>query len=147
MRLSTRARYGTRALLDIAVHAQVSPAQLKDIAERQQISPAYLQQVVSPLLAAGLVRSSRGSKGGFRMGKAPEKIRLIEVIRILEGSLMLVECVGSPETCSRSGHCVTRDVWSEVGAAMVGVLESITLQDLVERQRVKQQLRETSYHI
>lgn len=147
MRLSTRARYGTRALLDIAVHAQGSPAQLKDIAERQQISPSYLEQVVRPLLAAGLVRSSRGSKGGFQMGKAPEKIRLIEVIQILEGSLMLVECVGSPETCSRSEYCVTRDVWSEMGAAIVGVLESVTLQDLVERQRAKLQLREASYHI
>ena len=147
MRLSTRARYGTRALLDIAVHAQDAPVQLKDIAERQQVSSAYLEQVIRPLLAAGLVRSSRGAKGGFQLGKAPEEVRLIEVVQILEGSLMLVECVSSPDTCSRSGYCVTRDVWREVGTAIAGVLESITLQDLVERQRVKQQPKEASYHI
>ena len=118
----------------------------KDIAEREQISSAYLEQVIRPLLAAGLVRSSRGAKGGFQLAKAPERVRLSEVVQILDGSLMPVDCVKSPDTCSRSASCVARDVWSEVGAAIAGVLESITLQDLVERQRVKQQPREASYH-
>jgi len=147
MRLSTRARFGTRALLDIAIHGEVVPVQLKDIAERQQISVAYLEQLIRPLVAAGIVRSSRGARGGFRLGRAPEKIRLMEVMEILEGSLALVECVGSAKACSRSQYCVTRDVWCEVSEAIVGVLESITLQDLVERQRVKQQPKGATYHI
>lgn len=138
MRLCTRARYGIRALLDIAIHGQDTPVSRKDIAEREQISSAYLEQVIRPLLAAGLVRSSRGAKGGFQLGRAPEKVRLSEVVQILDGSLLLVDCVGSPDACTRSGSCATRDVWSEVGAAIAGVLESITLRDLLERQRAKQ---------
>lgn len=147
MRLSTRARYGTRALLDIAVHGQDEPVQLKDIAERQQVSAAYLEQVIRPLVAAGMVRSLRGAKGGFVLGRPADGIRLIEAMAILEGPVALVECVGNAKACSRSEYCVTRDLWCEVSEAIVGVLEATTLLDLVKRQRAKQQLKETSYHI
>lgn len=147
MKFSTRARYGTRALLDIAVHAGGGPIQLKDISERQGISVAYLEHVLSPLLAAGIVRSLRGARGGFLLARAPDKVALKEVVGILEGSLMPVECVGNPGACSRAESCVTRDLWEEVGAAMEGVLGSTTLQDLVDRQKAKQKPKEASYQI
>lgn len=147
MKLSTRGKYATRALLDLALHHNEEPVLLKDIARRQQISLSYLEHLITPLVAGGIVRSTRGSKGGFSLAKSSEKIRLNEVIQLLEGSLDPSECVTNPEVCSRSESCVTRDVWSELREAINGVLGSITLQDLVERQKAKQQCGVNMYHI
>jgi Rrf2 family protein len=120
---------------------------LKDIAARQQISLLYLEQFMRPLIAAGLVRSTRGPKGGVVLGRSPADIKLSEVVQLLEGSNALVECIDDPSTCSRSELCTTRDVWDEVKKAMNGVLESITLQDLVERQKRKAPPQEAMYNI
>ena len=137
MKLSTKGRYGTRALLDVAIHQGDSPVQLKDVAERQQISLSYLEHLIAPLVAAGIIRSSRGAHGGVLLGKPPEEITLIDVVRALEGSLAPVECVDDPEKCPRAGGCVTRDIWTEAKRAMESVLESTTLAELVRRQRDK----------
>ena len=137
MKLSTRTRYGTRALLELALHDVNGPVFLKDIADSQQISLAYLEHLIAPLIAGGIIRSVKGPKGGVALAKKPSDIRLIEITQLLEGSLAPVECVDHPAVCKRSGKCVTRDVWSELKAAMDGVLESTTLQDLVERQKKK----------
>ena len=139
MKLSTRAQYGTRALLDLAVHG--GKILLKDIAQRQQISLPYLEHLVTPLIAAGIVKSTRGPKGGIWLARPPQEIKLDEVIRLFEGSTAPVECVNSPETCPRSDFCVTRDIWSELMKAVNGVLESTTLQDLLERQKRKERLK------
>ena len=139
MKLSTRAQYGTRALLDLAVHG--GKILLKDIAQRQQISLPYLEHLVTPLIAAGIVKSTRGPKGGIWLARPPQEIKLDEVIRLFEGSTAPVECVNSPETCPRSDFCVTRDIWSELKKAVNGVLESTTLQDLLERQKRKERLK------
>ena len=147
MKLSTRGRYATRALLDLALHQGEEPTPLKDIAQRQQISIQYLEHLITPLIAGGIIRSTRGAKGGVWLTKAPEEIRLNEVIQLVEGSLAPVECVNNPDICNRSASCVTRDVWDEMKRAMNGVLESITLQDLVERQRQKGQGETTMYYI
>ena len=147
MKLSTKARYGTRALLDLAIHEGEGMISLKDIAARQQISQQYLEQFMRPLIAAGLVRSTRGPKGGVSLGRHPADIKLSEVVQLLEGSNALVECIDDPSTCSRSELCITRDVWDEVKRAMNGVLESITLKDLVERQKKKAQPQEAMYNI
>jgi Rrf2 family cysteine metabolism transcriptional repressor len=147
MKLSTKGRYGTRALLDVALHQEDSPVQLKVIAQRQQISLHYLEHIVAPLIAAGLLRSTRGAYGGVSLGKPPQEIVLSEVIQVLEGSITPVECVDDPNVCSRADICATRDVWTEVKEAMVGVLESVTLQDLVERQKGKQKLESAMYYI
>lgn len=120
---------------------------MKDIARRQQISLRYLEQLMSPLVTGGIVRSTRGPKGGVSLAKPAEEIKLSEVIRFLEGSMAPVECVNNPRTCPRSKLCVTRDVWAELGKAMNGVLESTSLQDLVERQRKKEQSGEVMYYI
>ncbi len=147
MKLSTRGRYGTRALLELASHQEEGPVPLKDIAQRQQISLQYLGHLITPLIAGGLVRSTRGARGGVSLGRPAEEIKLSEVIQLLEGSIAPVECVNNPEACDRSELCVTRDVWSEIEKAMSGILESTTLQDLVERQKSKQGSREKMYYI
>jgi len=133
MKLSTRARYGTRALLDLALQSRSEPVLLKDIAQRQEISLHYLEHLVGPLIAAGLIRSIRGARGGISLAKQPRDIKLSDIILILEGPVAPVECVTRPETCPRSEDCVTRDVWNDVKKAINGVLESVTLQDLVEK--------------
>lgn len=137
MKLSTRGRYGLRALLDLALHQGAGLVRLKDIAGRQDISLHYLERLIAPLIAAGLVKSTRGARGGVLLVKAPSQVKLSEVIQALEGSIAPVGCVNNPALCQRSALCVTRDVWSELMEAMVQVLDATTLQDLVERQRKK----------
>jgi len=147
MKLSTRGRYGVRALLDLALHSGKGTVLLKDIARRQGISLPYLEHVVTPLVAAGLVKSTRGARGGVLLLKPPAEIKLSEVVQVLEGSLAPVDCVNNPALCHRSTFCVTRDIWVEMKEAMSHVLDSTTLQDLVERQRQKGQAETGMYHI
>ncbi len=147
MKLSTRGQYGTRALLELALHQEDGPVPLKDIAQRQQIPLQYLEHLITPLKAGGIVRSTRGARGGVSLAKPPKQVKLSEVIQLLEGSIAPVECINDPKYCSRSDFCVTRDIWGELGKAMNGVLESITLQDLVERQKRKDGLEEVMYYI
>ena len=147
MKLSTRAQYGTRALLDIALHGGEKPILLRDIARRQQISLQYLEHLITPLVAAGLIRSTRGARGGVSLAKLPQEIRLSEVVPLLEGSIAPVECLNDPKYCPRSDLCVTRDVWGEMEKAISGVLESTTLQDLVERHKQKESPQEAMYYI
>lgn len=138
MKLSTRTRYGTRALLDIARHQGDKLVQLKDIARRQNISLHYLEHIIAPLVGAGIVRSTRGARGGLQLTRRPGEIKLSEVVRLLEGAVTPVDCVIDPESCSRSGFCVTREVWGEMKKAIDNTLQSISLQDLVEREKGKE---------
>jgi len=137
LKLTTRTRYGTRALLDLAQHQGNKPIQLKDIASRQNISLHYLEHIVAPLVGSGIVRSIRGAHGGLQLAKNPGELKLSEVVQLLEGTIMPVDCVGNAECCDRSDFCVTREVWSEMKQAIDEKLNSITLQDLVERQNKK----------
>ena len=134
MKLSTKGRYGLRALLDLALHQDEGQVLLKDIARRQEFSLPYLQHVIAPLIAAGLVKTTRGAGGGVSLLRPPSKIRLSEVVQPLEGCIAPVGCVNNPAVCRRSASCVTRDIWGEITDAMSQVLDSTTLQDLVERQ-------------
>jgi len=145
VKLSARARYGTKALLELALHWGEEPVLLKDVAQRQQIPLPYLEHLIGPLVGAGIVKSTRGARGGVSLLKPPEEVMLSEVIQLLEGSISPAECVDNPETCSRSNLCVTHDIWDEVKEAVSKVLESITLQDLVERRRQKGQLGVLEY--
>jgi Rrf2 family protein len=147
MKLSTKGQYGTRALLDLALHHDNEPVLLKDIARRQQISLLYLAHLISPLIAGGIIRSTRGAKGGISLAKPPKEIRLSEVIQLLEGSIAPTECVNNPGICTRSRLCVTRDVWGELKQAIEEVLDSTTLWDLVERQKSKEQSEGMMYYI
>ena len=137
MKISSRGKYGTRALLDLALQSNGQPMPLKEITRRQEIPLAYLEHLISPFINAGLVRSIRGVKGGIWLAKPPRQIKLNQVIELLEGSIAPVECVANPGECPRSEFCATRDIWSELERAMTSVLECTTLEDLVERQRRK----------
>lgn len=147
MKLSTRARYGTRALLELAMQKNDGLVPLKEIAERQQISLAYLEHLITPLVTAGIIRSTRGPKGGVSLARSPADIRLNEVVQLLEGSIAPAECIDNPEMCDRSGWCATRDVWADLEKAMNDVLGSTTLADLVNRQKRKLEPAETMYYI
>jgi Rrf2 family protein len=147
MKVSTRARYGTRAMLDVALHCGEGPVHLKDIARRQQLSRKYLEHLTSRLQAAGLLRSIRGTRARTNLGRPPSEIRLSEIFQILEGPIALLECVDSPERCPRSSTCATRDVWTQMGQLMRAFLESKTLEDLCRQQREKERPARAMYHI
>jgi len=131
MKLSTRTRYGIRAILELAMSDNKVPLQLKIIAERQEISVKYLEQLIVVLKAAGFVRSIRGAKGGYMLAKAPDQIELIDVLHCLEGTVTTVECVENKDYCVRAADCAARDLWVKVQNAIEDVLKSMTLQDLV----------------
>lgn len=142
MKLSTRALYGTKALLELSLQWGEGLVLLKDIAQRQQIPLPYLQHLIRPLVQAGIIKSTRGARGGVSLLKPPEEVILGEVVQLLEGSIAPVACVDNPELYPSSDICVTHDIWAEVKKAMDVVLESITFQDLVERQRQKWNLKQ-----
>lgn len=134
-------------MLDLALHYGEGPVLLKDIAERQEISEKYLGHLISPLKAAGLINSSRGAHGGYILTRHPREITLREVVRAVEGDLAIVECVTAPAVCHRVSSCVTRDIWSQVSKKMTEILESTTLQDMVNQQKEKQKLQPWVYDI
>ncbi len=133
MKLSTRTRYGIRAVLELAENYGNGPLRLKIIAQRQEISVKYLEQLMTVLRSAGFVRSIRGSKGGYLLAKAPGKIKISDVFYCLEGPVVMSECVEHESYCTRTNDCVARQVWTEVQNAIMGVMQSVTLQNLVDR--------------
>ncbi|MFC1712822.1 RrF2 family transcriptional regulator [Candidatus Poribacteria bacterium] len=137
MELSTRAQYGARLMLELALHYGEGPIPLRGIAQSQEISEKYLWNLMNPLKTTGLIRSTRGSRGGFALIKPPSEINMKDIVIALEGSLCLVECVADPSVCMRARICVTRDIWSAVSKNVMETLESITLEDLVEKQMSK----------
>ena len=147
MKLSTRTRYGTRALIELALRQGQGPVFLKDVAQKQQISLPYLEHLVAPLIAGGIIRSTKGPKGGISLAKEPKDIKLSEITRLLEGSTAPVECVDDPKVCQRAGACAARDVWSRLKEAMDSVLETTTLEDLAEEQKRKGRHEPSMYYI
>ena len=140
MKLSTRTRYGIRAMLELAGKYGEGPLQIKVIANRQDISIKYLEQLMAMLRSGGFVRSIRGSKGGYILSKVPAQIKLDELFTCLEGPVVTVECVEDENYCARAADCVTRQVWAQMQAAMMKVLQSMTLQDLVNRTKERKNL-------
>ncbi|MCE5340510.1 MAG: Rrf2 family transcriptional regulator [Planctomycetaceae bacterium] len=136
MKLSTRTRYGMRALLELALAHNAGPLQIKVIAERQNISNKYLEQLVAMLKTAGLVRSIRGPHGGYVLAKPPDEIKLLDVFKTLEGSTLTVECVDQEHICDNQSDCITRKLWMEINQAIITVLESKTLGDLVKMSEI-----------
>ena len=137
MRLSTKTRYGVRALIELALARGKGPLQIRRIAENQGISPKYLEHLLSALRAAGLITAVRGMNGGYELARPATKIRLIDVYRALEGSVAPVPCTDDPSVCAKSDGCPTREVWVELRDAIQKTLASWTLADLVERARVR----------
>jgi len=135
MKLSTRTRYGTRLILDMAQHYGQGAIQLGEIANRQNISLKYLEQIIRPLKKARYVKSFRGAKGGHMLTKPPEEISVGEVVAVLEGGKTLVRCDNDPQNCERVGSCLTRYLWREAADAMFQRLSSITFADLINLQK------------
>ena len=132
MKLSTRSRYGTRILVDLARHIDKGPIQIGDISKRQDISVKYLEQLIRPLKQADLVTSVRGPKGGHLLAKNPEDISLGKIVRLFEGQSELVECVSNPETCEKSDDCQVRLAWTEATRVLYEKLDSTTIADLLQ---------------
>lgn len=135
MKLSTRSRYGTRMMLDLAEHYKEGPIRIGDIARRQGISVKYLEQIIIPLKEAELIKSVRGPKGGHMLCKPPSKINLSAVVKVLEGGIDLTDCVANPGICNRSAECAVRSVWKATTKAVEDKLRSVTLSALVKMSR------------
>lgn len=133
MRLSTKSRYGVRAILDIAYHSEGLETQVKDISRREGISPRYIEQIFQKLKKGGIIGSKRGPSGGYYLNKKPEEITVGDIIRITEGDIKPVLCVSpedSSKPCEKSGDCVTQIVWNEAGTRLKEYFDSITVKDL-----------------
>ena len=147
MKLSTKGRYGARLMLDLALRYGQGSVFLKDIAARQGISEKYLGHLIPALKSAGLIHSTRGAHGGYMLAREPSAITLREIVQSTEGSLSLVECADVPDACQRTSECVTRDIWQKVTDGIVGVLEGITLEDMINMYREKQNKKPFMYSI
>ena len=134
MKISTKGRYAMRLMLDLAANNTGEPVRLKDVAKRQEISEKYLEQIISVLNKAGYVRSVRGPMGGYILTKAPAEYTAGMILRLTEGTLSTVECLEDPFICQKEADCVTRILWKKVKDAIDNVVDSITLEDLLEWQ-------------
>ncbi len=135
MKLSTKGRYGLRAVLDLAINGDTEAVALSGIAERQDISISYLEQLIAKLKKAGIVNSIRGAQGGYLLAKKPEEISVGDILRALEGDLNIVDCaeiVGSGEACSGSDLCVTKYVWMRISDSINNTVDTMMLSELLE---------------
>jgi len=138
MKISTKGRYGLRALIDLSINGRNGlPVLLSDIAKRQGISDKYLEQIATQLHRAGIVKTVRGRKGGYLLNKAEKEIKVSDVMEVLEGPICVVDCVAEPDGCSRSPLCSTRDIWTLLSHKIKEVLSSYTLADLAKLQEEK----------
>ncbi len=133
MKLSSRTRYGMRAMLELALEYGKKPLQIKSIADREDISNKYLEQLIAMLKSSGLVRSVRGPRGGYMLARPPQDILLKDIFVTLEGPILPVECLQHAEYSPHCTDCATRQIWDEIQGAIMGVLQSRTLKDLVDK--------------
>lgn len=140
MRLSTKSRYGLRAMFDIAYNCGPAPAQIQDISRRQQISPRYLEQIFQNLKRAGLLKSKRGPQGGYALSRKPDAITVLEILNATEQDVLLVDCAGATpkklrrkSECPFEGKCVTQTVWAEANTLLDSLFSKMTLQTLCQR--------------
>ncbi len=133
MKITTRSRYGTRMMVELAINYNKGPIQIGQIASKQNLPVKYLEQLIIPLKQAGLIKSIRGPRGGHMLAKSPDKITIWDLVTILDGEDTMTPCVGNPKLCKRSDICPTRDVWNMVTKAVKQKLKSITLSDLAKR--------------
>jgi Rrf2 family protein len=137
MKISTKGDYGIRALIELTHHfGDAKPLQSSEIAARQKIPESYLEQLLTTLRRAGFIRSVRGPQGGHALVREPRELRVSEVVEALEGSIMPTGCLDEASACSKNGGCAQSDMWQAVREAILGVLESTTIADLAERDRV-----------
>ncbi|MGN0549711.1 MAG: RrF2 family transcriptional regulator [Acutalibacteraceae bacterium] len=136
MKISTKGRYALRMMIDLAEHKNCGFVALKDIAERQNISKKYLEQIIPIFNKSNILRTTRGSQGGYMLSKTPDKYTVGEILRLTEGSLSPVDCLNQdPIGCERRGECPTLPVWQGLNKVINEYLDGITLQDILDQQR------------
>ncbi|MHB9144418.1 MAG: RrF2 family transcriptional regulator [Symbiobacteriia bacterium] len=150
MKLTTKGKYGVKALFELAMHEGNTPLSLKTIAERQDLSEHYLEQLVAPLRRAGLVTSVRGAQGGYMLSRPAAQITVGDIIRVLEGPIGYSDCAtegGALNGCENAETCLAHGVWEKVRDAIVKVVDGITLADLCEQAREEAERQNIMYHI
>ena len=130
MKLSTKGRYGVKAMVDLAIHYGESPISIKSISQRQGISEYYLEQLFSALRKAKLIKSIKGAQGGYVLNKLPEEITVADIMEVLEGPIEISDCVEGT-TCNNGNCCATRFVWQKIKTSIEDVTTSVTLKDIV----------------
>ncbi len=133
MQLSCRARYATRAMIELALHHGKVPLSLATISENEGISKKYLTQLMGPLKRAGLVRVVRGKNGGFVLSRAPSQITLGDILYTVEGDMSLIDCVSEPQVCGRYPECLSRATWIELSGMINDYLKRTTLEDVLKK--------------
>ncbi len=135
MKISTKGKYGLRALVDLTVHGEKEAVSISSIAQRQGLSERYLEQLMARLKKAGLVRSTRGAYGGYQLAKLPQDVMVGEVLRALEGSsLDPIDCPGLEGDCEISDSCVTKNLWKRINDGVNKIIDETTLQSLIEEE-------------
>lgn len=152
MKMTTKTRYGVRALFDMAYHAGTLPVQVKDISRRQEISPRYLEQIFQVLKKAGLLNSKRGPQGGYSLARPPAEITLLDIVTATEGRIALLDCSeegveknGKTTACERMNHCATQLFWAEAGQHLEAYFASVTLKDVCDKARTLGMERELDH--
>lgn len=140
MKLSTRTRYGMRAVIELAENDTQKPLQLKLIAQRQDISVKYLEQLMSILRSGGIIRSIRGARGGYTLARPANQIKISEIFNCLEGPVITAECVDDEDYCERVADCAARILWVKIQHVIKNIMESLTLQELIDRAKDKKSL-------
>ena len=131
MKLSTKGRYGVKAMVELAIHYGDSPLSIKTISQRQGISEYYLEQLFSPLRKAKLINSIRGAQGGYILGREPKDIKISDIMYVLEGPIEIADCIEGVD-CNNIDCCATRLLWTKIKNSIDEVMEGITLQDIVD---------------
>lgn len=131
MKLSTKGRYGVKAMVDLAIHYGGEPVSIKSISERQNISEYYLEQLFAPLRKAEIIKSIRGAQGGYMLNRAPKDITVYDIMEVLEGPVEISDCL-EEGTCSNIDCCATRLLWARIKESIDSVIKSTTLKDMVD---------------
>lgn len=147
MKLSTKGRYGLRALIDLAMHSETEAVSISSVAQRQNISESYLEQLVAKLKKAGLVNSIRGAQGGYKLARPADTISVGDILRALEGNLDAVECPGlTGAGCEEGDLCVTKYVWKRINESITRTVDEMMLDQLVEESKRANSVRKQNYH-
>lgn len=139
MKLSTRTRYGARLMVELGLHFGQGPLFLREIADAEDISEKYLSQIILPLKSAGLVNSFRGARGGYELARKPSEVSMSEIVRVLEGDVVIVDCIADNASCMRVSQCVTRSLWENVRKSIIDTLDAVTLEDLIKQCKDKKE--------
>lgn len=147
MKISTKGRYGLRAMIDLAVHSNGTHVSLFNIAERQGISGIYLEQVFATLRKAGLVKSVKGAQGGYLLAESPEKIKVGVILRTLEGDLSIVDEQDIKNSKNMISECIKIEVWDKIDESINELVDHITLEDLVKEHRILNESHNPMFYI